>query len=230
MDADPAQRNIFGVWRGQPASWPATASGCARSARRSSKCSAASASIRRGSCPAASAAPLTVEKREADSGHAPRSAANHAPHAWTGSSSVMDRFQDEIASFANFPTLFMGLVDEDGTLEYLRRRAAHRRPDGKHRRRRARRQRLSGVHRRSRRALDSYLKSPYYKPMGYPNGHLPRRPAGAPEHRRPRAARRWPTRSSPSSVHGWHRAKLVPLSLCAADRNPLLLRAHRASC
>ena len=28
---------------------------------------------------------------------------------------------------------------------------------------------------------DSYLKAPYYKPMGYPAGRLPRGPAGAPE-------------------------------------------------
>ena len=30
----------------------------------------------------------------------------------------MERFREEIRSFANFPSLFMGLVGEDGGLEH----------------------------------------------------------------------------------------------------------------
>jgi len=81
----------------------------------------------------------------------------------------MDSFRDEIRCFANFPTLFMGLVDRDGGLEHY---------DGK----------LRIVDASKRIVADgleaadyadfmgeavepySYLKSPYYKPAGYPDG------------------------------------------------------------
>ncbi|NWF70538.1 MAG: Ni/Fe hydrogenase subunit alpha [Chloroflexi bacterium] len=82
---------------------------------------------------------------------------------------IHEQFHEEIATFASFPTMFMGLVDKQGNLEmydgYLRFVDA----DGKI-------------------VVDdvppeeyatyigeavepySYLKSPYYKPLGYPGG------------------------------------------------------------
>jgi NAD-reducing hydrogenase large subunit len=82
---------------------------------------------------------------------------------------IVDRFADEIDSFANFPTLFMGLVTADGSLEHYdgflrivdadRKIVADRIPAGAY--------------------ADfigeapvpwSYLKSPYYKPLGPEQG------------------------------------------------------------
>jgi NAD-reducing hydrogenase large subunit len=81
----------------------------------------------------------------------------------------METFREEIRTFANFPTLFMGLVNETGNLEHV---------DGK----------LRVVDSKGRFAADqvdashyqdyigeaveqwSYLKSPYFKPIGYPEG------------------------------------------------------------
>ncbi len=55
-DSDPVKRNIFGVMK-RTRSWPRTASGCARSARPSSRSWAARRSIPPGSYPAASTRP-----------------------------------------------------------------------------------------------------------------------------------------------------------------------------
>ena len=68
--------------------------------------------------------------------------------------SEMERFREEIRTFANFPTLFMGLVGDGRRPRTLRRQAAlpgRRRP---HRRGRHRRRRLRRLHRRDRASLD----------------------------------------------------------------------------
>lgn len=82
---------------------------------------------------------------------------------------VFGNFDEEIRTFANFPTLFMGLVDEKGELAFY---------DGKVRI-------VDAVGNIVADQLDpnsymdyineavepdSYLKSPYYKPHGYPEG------------------------------------------------------------
>jgi NAD-reducing hydrogenase large subunit len=81
----------------------------------------------------------------------------------------LDRCREEISAFANFPTLFLGLTAADGTLEHM---------DGA----------LRVIDAKGNPVLAaappehydrwigervepfSYLKSPYYKPMGYPEG------------------------------------------------------------
>jgi NAD-reducing hydrogenase large subunit len=83
--------------------------------------------------------------------------------------STMERFREEIASFGNFPSLFMGMVKEDGGLTFY---------DGKLRMVDASGQVVAN-------GLDparysdylgekvepwSYLKSAYYKPKGFPDG------------------------------------------------------------
>ena len=83
---------------------------------------------------------------------------------------VLDRYREEAETFGNFPTLFMGMVDCRRLLGTLRRRYPLRRL------RRARSSpttcaqpttRISSARRSSR---SSFLKSPYYRPMGYPDG------------------------------------------------------------
>ncbi|HKK72655.1 MAG TPA: Ni/Fe hydrogenase subunit alpha [Candidatus Krumholzibacteria bacterium] len=81
----------------------------------------------------------------------------------------MDGFQEEIRSFANFPSLFMALVDEKGRLDFY---------DGKLRFVNAAGNAVGddvdpADYARviaERNESDSYLKSPYYRPMGYPDG------------------------------------------------------------
>jgi NAD-reducing hydrogenase large subunit len=82
---------------------------------------------------------------------------------------AMDNFREEIRTFANFPTLFIGLVNAEGNLEHV---------DGKLRIIDSKGKFLSDGVDPARyqdhigEAVEpwSYLKSPYYKPMGYPDG------------------------------------------------------------
>lgn len=81
----------------------------------------------------------------------------------------LNDFEAEIAAFANFDTLFMGLVTEDGKWEHY---------DGKLRVTDARGRVMhdSITHREYHEYIGeavadyTYLKFPYYKPMGYPQG------------------------------------------------------------
>lgn len=82
---------------------------------------------------------------------------------------MLGSFKEEISTFASFPTYFMGLVDSEGKLEHV---------DGK--------LRVIDAHgnividqldcKRYQEYIgeaveeDSFLKSPYYKPLGYPDG------------------------------------------------------------
>jgi len=82
---------------------------------------------------------------------------------------TFERFSDEVAVFANFPTLFMGLVSDDGTLEQY---------DGKLRFMDANGQLIADMVNPAdyrdyiAEAVEpfSYLKSPFYRPLGYPAG------------------------------------------------------------
>ena len=82
----------------------------------------------------------------------------------------------------------------------------------------------------SRVQKSSYLKSPYYKPLGFPGRHVPGRPAGAPQRLRPHghaAGRRRAARYCEKL--GRRRGDIVlPLSLRAPDRDPRLPRDRRA--
>ena len=82
---------------------------------------------------------------------------------------LLDNFRAEIESFANFPSLFLGLVGKNGELEHYDGQIRVVDGDGN--------TVLDGVEpSRYLEFLDehvepwSYLKSPYYKPLGYPDG------------------------------------------------------------
>ena len=125
---------------------------------------------RRGSFRAASTRPLTADKRDQILAVAPGVLRDHQPHARAGSSRRSRSFREEIRTFANFPSLFMGLVDGrrrardhyDGNLRFVDANgkvvADHADP----------RPTPSSSARRS--SPTRYLKSPYYKPLGYPGG------------------------------------------------------------
>ncbi len=82
---------------------------------------------------------------------------------------IFGGFDAEIRTFANFPSLFMGLVKEDGRIAFY---------DGKVRIVDAMGKIVAdGLNPKKYQEFiaeyvepDSYLKSPYYKPMGYPDG------------------------------------------------------------
>ncbi len=82
---------------------------------------------------------------------------------------LYEGFEREIETFANFPSLFMGLVTDNDNLEHY---------DGKLRVVDANRNIVhAGIHPASYQEFiaeavepDSYLKSPYYRKIGYPDG------------------------------------------------------------
>ena len=82
---------------------------------------------------------------------------------------LLEKFKPEIESFANFPSLFLALVGPDGNLEHYDGNIRIVDGDGK-----TVEDKLGPS--RYLEFLDeriepwSYLKSPYYKPLGYPNG------------------------------------------------------------
>jgi NAD-reducing hydrogenase large subunit len=82
---------------------------------------------------------------------------------------LLHKYQDEADTFGNFPTLFMGLVAEDGTWEHYGGRLRfvdHTRTIVADKLEPNRYRDFIGE------AVESwsYLKSPYYKPLGYPDG------------------------------------------------------------
>lgn len=80
-----------------------------------------------------------------------------------------NKFKDEIVSFANFPTLFMGLVNDEGGVEFYDGKLRVIDSTGK-----IVADKLEGNNYQDfieeEVENDSYLKSPYYKPFGYEKG------------------------------------------------------------
>ena len=88
---------------------------------------------------------------------------------WMGSIMAIDSYPEEAAVFANFPTMFAGLVTPEGNIEHydgvLRfaddsGRALAEISDP----------RKYGNYIGEATENDSFLKSPYFKPKGYPEG------------------------------------------------------------
>ena len=111
---------------------------------------------------------LTPESKEKILNQIPRAKeiANGAIEYFT---SNVDKFKKEIDSFASFPSLFMALVDENGNLEHYDGKLKFIDSNGK--------VLEEGINPRDYKKYigeaveeDSFLKSPYYKPLGYPKG------------------------------------------------------------
>jgi NAD-reducing hydrogenase large subunit len=82
---------------------------------------------------------------------------------------VLDGFKEEIAAFGSTPTMYAGLVDAEGSLQLYDGRIRFRAADGSIV--------TDQVHPRDYAAWigeaalpSSYLKAPYFKPLGYPAG------------------------------------------------------------
>jgi NAD-reducing hydrogenase large subunit len=167
LDSEPAQRNIFGVAQANPS--------LAKDGVRMRQIGQQIIEILGNKrihpawvVPGGVSEPLTDEKRERILNMIPDGIAI-ARRTLEWFKGTLDQFEAEIETFANFPTLFMGLVGPDGALELY---------DGT----------LRIVDSLGALVLDcdrpeaysdfmgeavepySYLKSPYYKPLGYPDG------------------------------------------------------------
>jgi NAD-reducing hydrogenase large subunit len=167
MDSDPAKRNLFGMIAAEP--------DFARRGIRLRQFGQEIIELLGGrkihpawAVPGGVRAPLTLEGREHIRNRLPE-ALDTAQFALRRFKAILDRFHEEAITFGDFPSLFMGLVSEKGKWEhydgYLRFVdsegeivADHIAP--------ANYQEYIGEAVQS----DSYLKSPYYKPLGYPEG------------------------------------------------------------
>lgn len=167
MDADPASRSIFGVMQADPE--------LARSGVKLRQFGQRVIERLGGSrihpawiIPGGVSHPLTEGHRDAIMAEIP-AVKQFAADFIERFLPMMDRFRAEIDSFANFPTLHMGLVGPDDTLEHYDGDLRIIDAEGQVLERAvvpADYQAVIGE------AVEdfSYLKSPYYIPMGYPEG------------------------------------------------------------
>lgn len=167
MDSDPARRNIFGLIAAEPE--------LARGGIRLRKFGQEIIEAVGGrkihpawSVPGGVRQALTAEHRERIHADGPEAKAI-VQVALARFKQLLDRFREEAQTFGNFPTLFLALAGPDGSWEHYDGRIrvtdseGHIVADGLDP---ARYREFLGeaVER------DSYLKSPYYLPLGYPGG------------------------------------------------------------
>jgi NAD-reducing hydrogenase large subunit len=167
MDAEPADRNIFGVFRANPA--------FARDGIRLRQIGQQFIERLTGKrihpswvVPGGVNAPLSRERCDAMQALIPEGL-EIARRTLALFKSLLGSFREEISTFASFPSYFMGMVDPDGRIDLV---------DGKLRF-------MDEVGNIVADQIDpdhyreyigeageetSYLKSPYYKPVGYPQG------------------------------------------------------------
>ena len=168
LDSDPAKRNIFGLIAAEP--------DLARGGIRLRQFGQEIIELLGGkkihpawSVPGGVREPLT-ERPRSHPRAASRGAATRPRCALSGSRSILDTLPARKPQiFGNFPSLFMGLVGNDGTWEHYDGNLRFVDGDGQivaDQLDPARYQQYIGE------AVepDSYLKSPYYKPLGYPDG------------------------------------------------------------
>ena len=167
MDSDPAKRNVFGVMEANPS--------MARDGVRLRQFGQQIIEMLSGKrihpawvVPGGVSSPLTAEHRDRIlAGIGEAMAIANRTLDWF--KSEMERFREEIRTFANSPTLFMGLVGEGGDLEFYDGKlrfldaGGHIVADG-----------IEGDTYASNVAELAhpwtYLKTSYYKPLGYPEG------------------------------------------------------------
>jgi NAD-reducing hydrogenase large subunit len=167
MDGDPTDRNIFGVAKTNPVLGRAGI-GLRRFGQHMIELLGRKRIHPGWVVPGGVTEPLDPAKRDEILGLIPEAYAN-VKLALGWYKPIADRFRDEAESFANFPGAFLGMVGDDGGLEFT---------DGK----------LRLIDAEGKILLDklqaaqfeehfgeavepfSYMKFPYYKPLGYPEG------------------------------------------------------------
>jgi NAD-reducing hydrogenase large subunit len=167
MDADPADRHIFGVAKVNPALGLAGI-GLRRFGQHMIELLGRKRIHPGWVVPGGVTEPLDVAKRDEILALIPEAYAN-VKLALDWYKKIADKFREEADHFANFPGAFLGMVAEDGGLEFT---------DGKLRLIDAEGNILLDKLRASQfdehfgEAVEpfSYMKFPYYKPLGYPDG------------------------------------------------------------
>ena len=166
MESDPEKRNIFGLAETNPA--------LARDGVRMRQFGQQTIEILGGKrihpgwvVPGGVSEPLSAEKRDLILSMIPEAMAI-AKRTLLWYKGTLERYQDEIDTFANFPSLFMGLANTNDTLELY---------DGRLRFAYAGGNVVTEVSAKHYQSVigeavepDTYLKSPFYKPLGYPDG------------------------------------------------------------
>jgi NAD-reducing hydrogenase large subunit len=173
--------------------------------------------------------PLTEEHRRHLQDRLPEARATAAA-ALDVFKGLLDRYADEVETFGNFPSLFMGLVAEDDTWETYGGRLRFVDSQGQivaDRLEPARYAEYIGE------AVESwsYLKSPYYRPLGYPDGvyrvgplarlNLCRR-MGTPAADRELTEFRQRGGGTPNASFFYHYARLVEIVACLERIEQLL--------
>ena len=166
MDSDPARRNILGLAEAYPE--------IARDGVRLRKFGQSAIELLAGKrvhpawvVPGGVSSPLTSESRGRILEQIPEMM-SIAIRALDRFNSEMENFREEIRSFANFPTLFMALVGENGALEHYDGQIRFLDTGG----RVIADYPAASYHEHIGEMAHSwsYLKTSFYKPLGYPNG------------------------------------------------------------
>jgi NAD-reducing hydrogenase large subunit len=167
MESDPAKRNLFGLIAQEPA--------FARAGIRLRQFGQEVIESLGGkrihpswAVPGGVREPLSIERRDHLRTGLPE-AQRTAQHGIERFKKILDSHADEIQSFGNFPSLFLGLVTHEGVWEHY---------DGLLRFVDAAGQVIADAVEPARYSEligeavehDSYLKSPFYRPLGYPDG------------------------------------------------------------
>ena len=167
MDCEPAKRNILGILAANPE--------MARDGIRLRKFGQEIIELLGGKrihpgwiVPGGVSEPLTVERRDKILGELPE-AKDTALRTLKWFKGTMEKFRPEIRTFANFPSLFMALANPQGALALYKGWMRFVDADGNiiadH---------IDGTDYQhyigEAVEPDSYLKSTYFKPMGYPEG------------------------------------------------------------
>jgi NAD-reducing hydrogenase large subunit len=167
MDADPRQRNLFGVAGQNPE--------LARDGIWLRQYGQEIISLLGGKrihpawiVPGGVSAPLTADRRDVILGKTPE-AITRVRRTLDWYKEVFGHFDAEIRTFANFPSLFLGLVSDDGELEMYDGKLRFVDAIGRIVADKIEPKRF-GDYIEEAVEPDSYLKSPYYKPLGYPDG------------------------------------------------------------
>ncbi|HBE30453.1 MAG TPA: Ni/Fe hydrogenase subunit alpha [Cyanobacteria bacterium UBA11369] len=166
-DSNPATRNIFGLIAADP--------DLARGGIRLRQFGQQILEILGGkkihsawAVPGGVRSPISEEGRSWIRDRLPESRAT-AEHALNLFKRLLDQFQDEVQAFGNFPSLFMGLVSRNGEWEHYDGVLRFKDSEGK-----IVADNLSEDNYKDfiGEAVEnwSYLKFPYYKPLGYPDG------------------------------------------------------------
>jgi NAD-reducing hydrogenase large subunit len=228
MDADPAQRNLFGILARNPQ--------MARDGIRLRSIGQQIIELLGGKrihpawvVPGGVSEPLSAEKREQMLAMLPE-AREITLRALTWFKGALSEYREEIASFANFPSLFMGLVNDARELEHYDGRLRIVASDG-----RIVAEGLDPLQYQTyiEEKIENwtYLKSPFYKPLGqqagvYRVGPLARlivsERCGTPEADREREELFATYSEARTSSFFYHYARLIEI-LYASERMEMLL-------